>query len=133
VANAPYTYFDDDGDVVNQVPAVGGSILNSVGIELNGVPLLNSLGFDGHAVGPIAAWQGFSAAIAGLLNPDPNAWDVVWSGKGQPAPPPAEPPLSGGSLPLIPSDFFDDGGAPSGAAADAVGDFDFGDFLAALG
>lgn len=128
VANAPYSFFDASGNLVNEVPAVGGSILNSLGLEISGVPVLKSLGFDGHAVGPIAAWQGFSQAIAGVLGADGNAWS--WAGKGLGTPPPAVPPLTGGSLPLIPTDFFDDGGAPGGADAS---EFDLSDLAAAFG
>jgi hypothetical protein len=131
VANAPYTFFDSSGDVVNEVPGVGGSILNSLGLQLTGVPALNELGFDGHAVGPIAAWQGFSQAVAGLLGADPNAW--AWAGKNAGTPPQADPPLSGGSLPTIPDDFFDDGGASNELASTAADSLDWADVAAAFG
>ncbi|HTM85864.1 MAG TPA: hypothetical protein VL179_13365, partial [Mycobacterium sp.] len=89
-------------------------------------PVLGELAFAGHGVGPIGAWQGLSQAVAGVLGAP--AWN--WDGKSGGTPPPAIPPLSGGSLPLIPTDMFDDGGAPGGA--DASG-FDLSDLAAALG
>jgi hypothetical protein len=133
VNNAPYSFFDDSGNLVNEVPAVGGSILNGLGIEIDGVPALNEIAFDGHGVGPIAAWQGFSQAIAGLLGAD--AWN--WDGKNGGTPPPADPPLSGGSFPLIDDDFFDGSTIPDAdagaAAADAADAMSLADLLAAFG
>jgi len=129
VNNAPYSIFDAGGNLVNAVPAVGGSIFNSLGIQISGVPVLGELAFDGHGVGPIAAWQGMSQAVAGLLGAP--AWN--WDGKQGGTPPPATPPLSGGGLPLIPTDFFDDGGAPGGADGSDMSGFDLSDFAAAFG
>lgn len=120
VANTAYTFYDASGNVVDAVPAVGGSIFNSVGITLDASALLGqplTLDIQSHAVGPLGAWMGWEQAVAGFLGG--NAWS--WSGKDG-APPPAEPPLAGFSFPIIPSDFFDDGGVDAGGAAggDAV-------------
>lgn len=127
VTNADYTIYDSAGNIVSEVPAVGGSIFNSVGLGLDasallGVPLV--LDIQSHAVGPIGAMLGWEQTIAGLLGGD--AWN--WSGKTG-NPPPADPPLSGLSFPVIPSDFFDDGGTGS-SAADA---FDWTSLMDALG
>lgn len=127
VGNAPYTIYDAAGNVVNEVPAVGGSIFNGVGLSLDasallGVPL--DMTVPSHGVGPIGALMGWEQAIAGLLGAD--AWN--WAGKTG-NPPPADPPLSGFSFPVVPSDFFDDGGAGS-----SVGDaFDWTSLMDGLG
>ena len=127
VANAGYTTYDAAGNIVSEVPAVGGSIFNSVGIAVDasgflGVPL--TLTVESQGVGPIGAIMGWEQAMAGLMGG--AAWN--WDGKN-PGQPPVEPPLSGFSFPVIPSDFFDDGGTGSGAA-DA---FDWTSILDALG
>ncbi|WP_024443793.1 outer membrane porin GjpA [Mycobacterium sp. UM_WGJ] len=130
VANADYTYYDSSGNIVDSVPAVGGSIFNSVGLAIDasgflGVPL--TLTVDSHGVGPIGAMMGWQQAMVGLMGG--AAWN--WDGKN-PGQPPVEPPLAGFSFPIIPSDLFDDGGAGS-----SVGDaFDWTylmDALAGLG
>ena len=127
VGNTPYTIYDASGAVVSEVPAVGGSIFNGVGLSLDasallGVPL--DMTVPSHGVGPIGAIMGWEQAITGLLGGE--AWN--WGGKDG-APPPADPPLSGFSFPVVPSDFFDDGGTGS-SAADA---FDFTSLMDALG
>lgn len=127
VSNAPYTSYDSSGAVVSEVPAVGGSIFNSVGISIDasallGVPLV--LDIQSHGVGPIGALMGWEQTLAGLLGGE--AWN--WAGKNG-APPPADPPLAGFSFPVVPSDFFDDGGAGSGAADG----FDWTSLMDALG
>ncbi|MGV0749244.1 outer membrane porin GjpA [Mycolicibacter heraklionensis] len=127
VANAAYTTYDASGNIVSEVPAVGGSIFNSVGLAIDasgflGVPL--TLTVESHGVGPIGAMMGWEQAITGLLGG--VAWN--WDGKN-PGQPPVEPPLSGFSFPVVPSDFFDDGGAGS-----SVGDAaDWASLLDALG
>ncbi|MEB3051670.1 outer membrane porin GjpA [Mycolicibacter sp. MYC123] len=49
------------------VPAVGGSIFNSVGLQFTGVPTLGTLNLTSEPVGPIAAWETLSQTISGLL------------------------------------------------------------------
>lgn len=127
VANADYTYYDSAGNIVDSVPAVGGSIFNSVGLAIDasgflGVPL--TLTVESQGVGPIGAIMGWQQAMAGLMGG--AAWN--WDGKN-PGQPPVEPPLSGFTFPVVPSDFFDDGGAGS-----SVGDAaDWASLLDALG
>ncbi|UVO13258.1 outer membrane porin GjpA [Mycobacterium sp. SVM_VP21] len=127
VANADYTYYDSAGNIVDSVPAVGGSIFNSVGLAIDASAILGSpltLTVLSHGVGPIGAIMGWEQAMAGLMGG--AAWN--WDGK-TPGQPPAEPPLSGFSFPVVPSDFFDDGGTGS-----SVGDaFDWTGLMDALG
>jgi hypothetical protein len=116
VANAAYTTYDASGNIVSEVPAVGGSIFNSVGLAVDasgllGVPL--TLTVESHGVGPIGAMMGWEQAMTGLMGG--AAWN--WDGKNAGAPP-VEPPLSGFSLPLIPTDLFDDGGTGGADAGD---------------
>ncbi|MEB3050505.1 outer membrane porin GjpA [Mycolicibacter sp. MYC123] len=113
VAINPYQVAGPDGSLVDATPAVGGSILNSVGIGLTGVPILGNLDLSSHAIGPIGAMEAWSQTAGALLG---SGWD----GKGAV---PVAPPLSDSSLPLI-----DDGGAGSGAASDM-----FADLLAGIG
>lgn len=117
VSNAPYQLFDSSGEVVTSIPAVGGSIFNSLGLNITANLLGQTLplNVDPVAVGPIGAWEAWSQTVAGLLGG--QAW--AWDGKDG-TPPPADPPLSGLSFPTLPDDLFDDGGASS-AAADALG------------
>lgn len=128
VANADYTYYDASGNIVDAVPAVGGSIFNSVGLAIDasgflGVPL--TLTVNSQAVGPLGALMGWEQAMAGLMGGSPWNWD----GKNG-NPPPMEPPLAGFSLPIVPTDFFDDGGTGGSAQA---GDWSaFMDAIAAL-
>ncbi|MEB3034155.1 outer membrane porin GjpA [[Mycobacterium] nativiensis] len=42
----------------------GGSILNSVGMGLSGVPIFGTLDAPGHGVGPLSAWENLSQMIA---------------------------------------------------------------------
>lgn len=113
VSNAAYTFYDTSGNVVSEVPAVGGSIFNSVGLAIDasgflGVPL--TLTVESHGVGPIGAMLAWDQAMAGLMGGAPWNWD----GKSAGDPPPVEPPLGGFSLPIIPTDFFDDSSVDSG-------------------
>ncbi|MBS9535878.1 outer membrane porin GjpA [Mycobacterium sp. M1] len=115
VAIDPYQVLGENGEVLAETPAVGGSILNSVGLELTGAPVVGSLSLTSHAVGPIGAMLGFGQTVGALLG---SGWD----GKGAV---PVVPPLAGSDLPLI--DGLDDGGAGSAAAGD------FAELLAGLG
>ena len=116
VAIDPYQVLGAGGEVVAETPAVGGSILNSVGIDLTGVPVLGSINIDSNAVGPIGAMLGLGQTIGALLG---SGWD----GKGAV---PVTPPLAGTDLPLIPD--LDDGGAGASMATDW-----FADLAAGLG
>jgi hypothetical protein len=107
----PYELFDSSGNPVVSVDWVGGSLFNEVGFTLTGAPppfASGILDVQSQPIGPIGAWEGWSQTIAGLLGG--KAWDGFTGG-------PADPPLTGWSLPLVPDDIFDDGGA-GGAAAD---------------
>lgn len=93
-----YEYTDEDGNVV-EIPSVGGSIFNSIGLKvgLGGTVIA----IDSEAVGPIGALQGVSQTVGALLG---NGWDD-WDGKGNaPAP---KPPLFG-LKPLAVGDIFSD-------------------------
>lgn len=81
-----YEYTDEDGNKVT-IPSVGGSIFNSLGmdIKLGALPI----SVKGEAVGPIGALQGLSQTVGVLLG---SGWDD-YDGKGNaPAP---KPPLVG--------------------------------------
>lgn len=124
VAVGPYQV-DVDGNMVD-VPAVGGSIFNSLGITLTagllpGVPIA----IEGHAVGPIAAWEAWGQTVGALLG---SGWD----GKG---PVQVDPPWPGINFPTIPDDLLDDGGAtpdPGSGVADALAGWDLQDIANAL-
>ncbi|CAJ1508493.1 outer membrane porin GjpA [[Mycobacterium] holstebronense] len=110
VAIDPYQVLGANGEVVAETPAVGGSILNSVGLTLNGIPVLGSLEIGSNAVGPFAAMQALGQTVGALLG---SGWD----GKGAV---PVTPPLAGVDLPVI--NDFDDGGAGGAAASDWFAD-----------
>ncbi|UVO13273.1 outer membrane porin GjpA [Mycobacterium sp. SVM_VP21] len=110
VAIDPYQVLGANGEVVAETPAVGGSILNSVGLTLNGIPVLNTLAIESNAIGPFAAMQAFGQTVGALLG---SGWD----GKGAV---PVTPPLAGVDLPVI--NDLDDGGAGSAAAGDWFAD-----------
>lgn len=105
----PYEVLGPGGEVAASVPAVGGSIFQSVGIEFSGVPVLQNLDLNSAATGPIAAWQVWGQTVGALLG---SGWD----GKG---PVVVTPPLAGTDLPLLP-DALDDGGLGA-SATDAFG------------
>lgn len=112
------------------IPAVGGSIFNSLGLEMNGVPLLGQLDIAGVPIGPLGAWEAWGQTIGALLG---SGWD----GKG---PINVTPPAIGLDLPVIPDNFFDDGGAGDMVTetVSAVGGVDaltdwMGDLLSLLG
>lgn len=112
VAVGPYQVTDADGNLV-EVPAVGGSMFNGLGITLEtgilpGVPIA----IDGYGVGPIAAMQAWGQIVGSLLGSG-------WTGKG---PVEVTPPWTGIDFPTIPDDWFDDGGAGAGAATDFFAD-----------
>jgi hypothetical protein len=108
-ATVSYQVLGPGGEVAAEVPAIGGSLFQSVGIEFSGVPVLGTLDLNSAAVGPIAAWQAWGQTVGALLG---SGWD----GKG---PVVVTPPLADASLPLLPTDLVDDGG--TGAATDAFG------------
>ncbi|WP_409435085.1 outer membrane porin GjpA [Mycobacterium sp. SMC-14] len=116
VAIDPYQVMGAGGEVIAETPAVGGSILNSVGIELTGVPVLGALNIGSNAIGPFAAMQALGQTVGALLG---SGWD----GKGAV---PVTPPLAGVDLPVI--NDLDDGGAGGAAATDW-----FADLVAGLG
>lgn len=116
VAIDPYQVLGAGGEVVAETPAVGGSILNSVGIELTGAPVIGSLNIGSNAIGPWGAMLGLGQTVGALLG---SGWD----GKGAV---PVTPPLAGTDLPLITD--LDDGGAGGAAAGDW-----FADLLGGLG
>jgi hypothetical protein len=93
----------------DMVAAPGGSILNSLGLNLDASFLGLSLPavVPSHAVGPIGAWEGWMQAMGALLGDG-------WSGKNNPQD--AVAPLTGFQLPQVPDDFFDDGDAGSAGA-----------------
>lgn len=125
VAVGPYQVDVPGGDTID-VPAVGGSIFNSLGITLTasllpGVPIA----IEGHAVGPIAAMEAWSQTVGALLG---SGWD----GKG---PVEVGPPWPGIDFPTIPDGLFDDGGAtsdPGDGAASALAGMDLTDIVNAL-
>lgn len=97
VAAGPYT--GAAGDIV----PVGGSIFNSLGLDLTGVPAFGDLDTPGVAVGPLGALEGLSQLTGVQLG---DGWD----GKGA-----AQlPPLSGLTLPTFNLNDM----LPSAAAAD---------------
>jgi hypothetical protein len=131
----------DDQDHVDfiSVTPVGGSIFNSLGLELTGVPVLGTLDLTSHPIGPFGAMIGESQ-IAGVLLGD--GWDnEVPLGSGKNAPTidgPATPPLLHLIAPMLPDDFFSGGsdGASDGASGstEAVSDVvSGGDTLADAG
>lgn len=101
------------------IPAVGGSIFNSLGLQMNGVPVLGQIDLAGVPIGPIGAWEAWGQTVGALLG---SGWD----GKG---PVDVTPPGIGLDLPTVPADFLDDGGAGDAVAgADGLTDW-FGDLL----
>ena len=99
-----YQTLGPGGEVADEVPALGGSIFQSVGIEFSGVPVLGTLDLNSAGIGPIAALQAWGQTFGALLG---SGWD----GKGNVV---VTPPLAGAELPIL-----DDGG--SSDATDALG------------
>ncbi|KLO27667.1 hypothetical protein ABW16_15570 [Mycolicibacter heraklionensis] len=86
------------------IPAVGGSLFNSVGIQFAGVPVVNFLTAPSEAIGPLGAWEAWAQIAATLIG-----WDGTAS------------PLAGVVLPAVPDDLVDSGAAMSTAADDLSG------------
>ncbi|MBS9536054.1 outer membrane porin GjpA [Mycobacterium sp. M1] len=124
VSHAAWDLFNNDGSTFASVPVVGGSIFNSLGIDIIGVPLLNQVSAVGHGIGPLGAMQSLSELIAQELG---ASWNVgSCEGKGcTPVLPPASPPGSIISFPHIPTDTFGDSGSAAAAASDSVSDTNF--------
>jgi hypothetical protein len=115
----------DSSDTVyvdfDAVTPVGGSIFNSLGIDIVGVPLLGELDLESHPLGPLAALIGASQTVGVLLG---DGWDEEISGKNAPdVTGPATPPLIELVKPMLPDDFFGDGGDDGGGGAEAVAPF----------
>lgn len=100
----PYHLYDSTGATIATITPVGGSMLNSIGLTLAGVPGVGEVPIHSHAVGPSAAWEGLSQLTGILLGDN-------WDGKNAPA----FPPGVGIDFPTIPVDIFD--GDPGGGAA----------------
>lgn len=103
----PYHLYDSTGATIATITPVGGSMLNSVGLTLGGVPGVGDVAIHSHAIGPSAGWEGWSQLVGILLGDN-------WDGKNAPA----FPPGAGIELPTIPDDIF--GADPGDAAADLV-------------
>jgi hypothetical protein len=113
---------DDDGNYdTDTVTPVGGSIFNSLGVHVGGVPVVDDLDFDSHGIGPFGALIGASQTIGVLLG---DGWDE--SGKDDPYSGPAVPPLIHLLAPNLPDDYFGDGD-DGGASTEAINPF--ADFL----
>jgi hypothetical protein len=112
VAAGPYQVIGDNGDVVASVPAIGGSIFNSIGMEMSGAPVFGTIHLSSAAIGPIGAWEALSQTVGALLG---SGW-----GTGPVA---VTPPLVGVDLPTLPDATvdLDDGGAGAAAADSATG------------
>lgn len=124
VSVGPYEVTDQAGNLV-EVPAVGGSMFNGLGITLTTSILPIPINIEGHAVGPIAAWEAWGQTVGALLGSG-------WTGKD---PLPVSPPWPGINFPTLPDDFFDDGGTttdPGDSAASALAGVDLSDIVNAL-
>lgn len=96
VQAGPYEFFNGDGTQVGPtVDAAGGSMLNSLGLDVDFDGL--KIAIPGEPIGPIAGLEGFSQAVAQLLGA------TGWGPKSSPAVPPI-PPLSTLTYPTIPTD-----------------------------
>lgn len=102
---ANYQVVGAGDEVLATVPTVGGSLFNGLGLEMVGVPFLNTINVVGQGIGPIAAWEMWGQTISALLG---SGWD----GKNTVT---VTPPWTGVELPIIPDNFFDDGGASAQA------------------
>lgn len=83
------------GEVDASVPVVGGSLFNSLGLQMVGVPSLGQILAEGHGIGPIAAFEMWGQVISALLG---SGWD----GSGTVV---VTQPALGVDLPQIPDDF----------------------------
>lgn len=93
-----------------EVTPVGGSIFNSIGLTLTGVPFIGTLDLDSNAIGPIAAQEVWQQTVGVLLG---DSWD----GKDATQ----DPPIFG-----LPPIGADDGGTGDMAAGALAG---LGDWL----
>ena len=105
VTASPLHVVDDAGAEVGQVPAVGGSIFNSVGITFSGVPVIGTLALQSDPVGPLGAWEALSQVIAMQLGW--GSWVVPPFGGSGTYEVPAMPPGTDINFPTDFSDFFD--------------------------
>lgn len=124
VGVGPYQVTDQAGDLIDVAP-VGGSMFNALGITLTTSILPIPIAIEGHAVGPIAAWEAWGQTVGALLGSG-------WTGKD---PVQVSPPWPGINFPTLPDDFFDDGGVttdPGDSAASALAGWDFDDIINAL-
>lgn len=112
VTAGPMHILDADGNEIATAPASGGSIFNSIGFDISGIPVVGDLHAPSDAIGPLGAWLGLSQVIGSQLG-----WGS-WSGKD---------PIF--SIPAPEGYVVDDGGAGS-SMADS---FSFGDLFSDLG
>ncbi|MEB3034094.1 outer membrane porin GjpA [[Mycobacterium] nativiensis] len=112
VTAGPMHILDGDGNEIATAPASGGSIFNSIGFDLTGIPVVGDLHAPSDAIGPLGAWLGLSQVIGSQLG-----WGS-WDGK--------DPVFN---IPAPEGFVIDDGGAGS-SMADA---FNFGDMFSDLG
>lgn len=61
--------------IAGELNGIGGSILNSLGLDLSGVPLFGELSLAAEGIGPIGAWESLQEIIANSLG---------WDGTGNP-------------------------------------------------
>ena len=105
VIASPLHVVNEVGADVGQVPAVGGSIFNSVGLTFTGLPVVGTLSLQSDPVGPLAAWEALSQVIAMQLGW--GSWIADFSGGGT-YEVPAMPPGTDISFPTDFGDFFSD-------------------------
>jgi len=86
------------------IPAVGGSLFNSIGIQFAGVPAVSFLTAPSEAIGPLGAWEAWAQIAATLIG---------WDGTGS--------PLAGAVFPAVPDDLTDSGIAMYTAPDDLSG------------
>ena len=102
-----------------EVPAVGGSIFNSVGLEFTGVPTIGTLDLTSEPIGPIAAWETMSQTISALLGSDwsdPTA--TVGAGDvNDPITLDVTAPAIGITFPTLLTDLFGDSSSAGATAA----------------
>jgi hypothetical protein len=103
-----------------EIPAVGGSLFNSVGLEFTGVPQLGSLTLTSEPIGPIAAWETLSQTVSGLLG---SGWSdstatvgAGLSALGGNASPPISLDVTAPIASLL-NDMFSDSASSTGTAA----------------
>ena len=102
------------GADTDPIAPVGGSILNSVGIDLTGVPVIDTISATARGIGPIGAMESWGQIIGILLG---SGWAGGGFGYGG-DPIEVSAPLTGVTLPTIASDFLADGGGGAATATD---------------